>query len=262
LGFKQAVPTLPKATRKSLGPLIATYRYRPLQWRESLTYLLLGLVAVGIPLAYGLYRFRDGYNNHGELAAVTWSRPWFLLAGFALICSSLLLVHRMRLAGRFIAVYQNGLALAVGQKQLLRWEEISGIATDMIQPGLFANRRGVQYRAKIIPNIGRPILLAGAYQNLPECITRIKARLYPLLVPELKSSFSTGKWLYFGPVAIQRKTLRLGKNQFSWTQVKRVSIVKGVLVVELVDQTCKRIPVAKIPNFELLLQLIDQGVTS
>ena len=253
---------MPDATRKSLGTLISTYRYRPMGWRETIIYLGLGLLAVSIPLIYGFLRYRDAYNNHGELAAITWSRPWFLLAGFALICCCLLLVHRLRLAGRYIAVHQRGMYLAINQKQILRWEEISGIATAMFQPSFFAVRRGVQYRAILFPNIGKPIHIQGAYQNLPECITRIKARLYPRLISELKQTFVEGKWVYFGPVAIQRDAFRLQKKQLSWAEVDHVSVAKGELVVELVDHSSKKIPVAKIPNIEILLQLIDQGVPS
>lgn len=250
------------STRKALGPLIATYRYRPLRWREMLLYLGLGLLAIGIPLLYGFLQYRDGYNNHGELAAVTWSRPWFLLAGFAMICCLLLVVHRLRLAGRSIAVHQKGLYLVVGQVFVLRWEEISGIATAMLQPSLFGMRRSIRYRATIFPNLGKPIPINSSYENLQECITHLKARFYPRLISELKPIFMDGKWIYFGPVAIQRDSMRLFKKQHLWPEVKRVSVVKGDLVVELVDRSSRRIPIDQIPNFEILLQLIDQGVSS
>ena len=131
-----------------------------------LLYLGLGLLAIGIPLVYGFLQYRDGYNNHGELAAVTWSRPWFLLAGFAMICCLLLVVHRLRLAGRSIAVHQKGLYLVVGQVFVLRWEEISGIATAMLQPSLFGMRRSVRYRATIFPNLGKPISINGIVREL------------------------------------------------------------------------------------------------
>jgi Family of unknown function (DUF6585) len=251
-----------KPTRRSLGPLIAAYRYRPLRWREMLLYLGLGLLAVGIPLTYGIIQYREGYTNHGELAAITWSRSWFLVAVFAFISCSLLLVHRLRLAGRYIAIHQKGLYLVVQQAFLLRWEEISGIATAAFQPSFFGIRRGVRYRATIFPNLGKPMVVSGPYENLPECITRLKARLYPLLTAELRSTFMDGKWVYFGPVAIQRDTLRFQNKQIPWAEVNRVSIAKGDLVVELVDRSSKRIPVEKIPNIEILLQLIDQGVPS
>jgi hypothetical protein len=132
----------------------------------------------------------------------------------------------------------------------------------MIQPNLFGMRRSVRYRATIFPNLGKRIVIGGAYENLPECITRLKARLYPHLLSELKPTFMDGKWIYFGPVAIQRDTIRLYKTQLPWSEVKRVSVVKGDLVVELVDQSSRRIPAEQIPNFEILLQLIDQGVSS
>jgi len=249
-------------TRRSLGPLIAAYRYRPLRWREMLLYLGVGLLAVGIPLTYGIIKYRDGYNNHGELAAITWSRPWFLVAVFALISCSLLLVHRLRLAGRYIAIHQKGLYLVVQQVFVLRWEEISGIATAAFQPSFFGIRRGIRYRATIFPNLGRTMVINGPYEKLPECITHLKARLYPLLTAELRPTFMDGKWVYFGPVAIQRDTLRLQKKQIPWDEVSRVSVAKGNLVVELVDHSSKRIPVDQIPNIEILLQLIDQGVPS
>jgi len=249
-------------SQRSLGPLIATYRYRPLRWRETILYLGLGVLAIGIPLIYGYTRYRDGYNNHGELAAVIWSRPWFLLAGFALICCSLLLVHRLRLAGHSIAVHQGGLSLTVQQVIKLRWEEISGISTAMVQPSFFGIRRGVRFRATIFPNLGKPLRIHGAYENLPECITRLKARLYPRLIAELRPLYVNGKWVYFGPIAIQRDTLLLHKKHIPWSEVKRVSVAKGNVVVELVDQSTKRIPVEHIPNIEILLQLIDQGVPS
>jgi Family of unknown function (DUF6585) len=250
------------STRKSLGPLIATYRYRPLGWRETLLYLGLGLLAIGIPLAYGFTRYRDGFNNHGELAAITWSRPWFLLAGFALICCSLLFVHRLRLAGRYIAIHQRGLYIDVQKVYKIRWEEISGISTAMFQPSFLGIRHAVRFRASIIPNLGKPILIQAAYENLPECITRLKARLYPRLIAELKQTFLEEKWVFFGPVAIQRDTLRLHNKQIPWSEVKRVSVAKGSVVVELVDHSTKRIPAEQIPNVEILLQLIDQGVPS
>jgi hypothetical protein len=249
-------------TQKSLGKLIAKYRYRSLRRRERLLYLILGLLAVGIPFAFGVMRYREGYNNHGELAAVTWSRSWFIVAIFALICWSLLIVHRLRLADRFIAIYQKGLAIKVQQESVLRWEEISGIATGAFQPSLFGIRRSIHYRATIFPNVGKPIAIRGSFENLPECVTRLKARLYPMLEAALKPLFIEGKWIYFGSIAVQRDALRLHKWQIPWSEVKRISISKGDLVVELVDQSSKRIAVDQIPNIEILLQLIDQGVTS
>ena len=247
---------------KNLGSLIATYRYRPLRWREKLVYLVMGLLAVGLPLAVGSTRYIEGYNNHGELAAVTWSRSWFILAIFALICWSLLIVHRLRLADRYIAIHQKGIAIKIQQASALRWEEISGIASGAFQPSLFGMRGDIRYRATIIPNVGKPIAIRGSFENLPECITRLKARLYPILEAALKPLFVEGKWIYFGPVAVQRDALRLYRLQLPWNDVKRVSISKGDLVVELSDQSSKRIAVDQIPNIEILLQLIDQGVTS
>jgi hypothetical protein len=249
-------------TKKSLGTRIAIYPYRPLRTREYLIYVFLGLFAVGLPLVYGIIRFQYGYTKYGEIVAHLWGRPWFILAGFALITSLLLVVHRKRLASRFIAIHENGLVLALSSKKAYRWEHLAGIAASITQPSVFARSPRQRYHATIYPNVGKPIQLNDDFIGFPEGLTRIKAKLYPRLIPGLSANFKSGQWIYFGPVAIQVHKLKIRNDQYDWSQVETVRIESGYLVVEWINQNRRRIPIAKIPNIEILLQLINTGVTA
>lgn len=277
--------------RKELGALIAVYRGRPFGRGTWLTYCLLGMAATLTPLGYGSQRFVYGYTKFGLAAATTWSRTWFLLTLLALISSWLLLFHRRREARRYVALHQNGLRLALsGQRPqkkptaqpmrpatgeiTLRWEQISGIAVNHVQPHLFGRTLKPRYRAYLYPNLGRPIRLDDRLGRVAELLTQIKAHLYPRLLPELQQSFAEGRWLYFGRLAIHREAIQLRSSPFlrprwhtfPWEQVERLGVADGCLVVELrhlhpYRRSAKiRIPIAQVPNPEILLEIVRLGV--
>ena len=248
--------------KKALGQRIAIYPYRRLGTREYLFYIGLGLFSIVLPLVYGWIRFQYGYTNYGEIVAHQWGRPWFILSGFALITSLLLIVHRLRLASRYIAVHDYGLILALSSKNIYRWEQLAGISTSVTQPSLLGWQFRQQYRAIIFPNAGKPIRLNDSYHGLAECISRIKAKLYPRLLPGLNASFQSGQWIYFGPIAIQAQKLRIHNKDFYWSQIRTINVESGYMVIEWENQAPQRIRASNIPNIELLLQFINTGVTA
>jgi hypothetical protein len=249
-----------------LGPQVALYRSRPLGWRDAFTVLLPGLLGVLAPYSYALWMYDRTLRQHGPAAAEQWSQPWFWLAWAALGFFILLCILRLLDLRRFAAVHTRGVRLRPGilRTRSLLWKQISGVALSVTQD-VFLNSRGrARLSAVIYPNQGSPIRLNERLQNLPELVSRLKASLYPRLLPDLKAGFQTGKWLYFGPLAVQAKALRLPHGKFTWEQVENLQVVAGYLAV-----SCKegneparniRIPISKIPNLELLLQIIREGV--
>lgn len=245
---------------QDLGPLVATYHYRPLRKRELLTHALPGVLGVSAPLVYGFARARYAYNHFGPVAAYFWSRPWYLLSLAALIVFIFLILYRWMLARRFVSVHKNGLSMRYPRQTRLPWRQIAGITTGITQERFLGIPLRIRYRAVIYPNIGKPIKLDDALQDLPECITHIKASLYPRLLPDLESNFQAGQWLHFGPLFLHKGSLRLKDRKIPWTQVQQVTVESGDLMVELRDQTRIRQSITQIPNLELILQLIQRGV--
>ena len=84
------------------------------------------------------------------------------------------------------------------------------------------------------------------------------------MLPGMKADFQAGKWLYFGPLAVQAKALSLQQGEISWEQVENLQVKDGYLAVSWTEGQepvrDKRIPIAKIPNLELLLQIIREGI--
>jgi hypothetical protein len=264
-----------------LGPLVYLYRGRQIGRGDMLTLFLPFTVAILAPLIYGLWRAYSSAVHYGPLAASDWSRPWFILAGLAFALFLLVLAYRLYLARRFVAVHKGGLHLNMpagrGMNLLqpfkLTWGEIAGIATDATREQFLGLPTRQRLRAVLYPNVGKPVRLDDSLQNLPELISRIKASLYPRLLPSLRAGFEAGQWLYFGEVAIQRQGLRTGRATSSnhptaipWSHIQSISIQSGYLMVEFKEYSTlpgvQQILVSRIPNLELLLQLVQQGVTT
>ncbi len=254
---------------QQLGRVIRIFRSLPLGWRDVWFLLLPGALAVVVPLLYGYNRFRSAYTVHGPVPADQWSRPWYTLALIAL-CVFFIAAHlRIRVSHQFVAVHEKGIKVVLDQRRILRWEEIAGVSTQSTRYHLLGLQLRERYAGILYPNTGKPIHLNGAIQGVAELLSMLKARLYPRLLPNLQENFENGQWLYFGPLAIQKDGIKLirkgvfsSKQTITWSQVSRIQVRLGYLVVELSDKTSQKIPVSNIPNIELLLQLIQMGVNS
>jgi hypothetical protein len=221
---------------------------------------VLGIVAVLLPLLYGFFRRRYAYTNFGPVAATLWSRPWYVLAIIALIAFFILAIYRLLLTRRFVAVYKHGVRLALSEPKTLLWTEIAGIASSTTQHQFLGRSLRTRYYAKLYPNLGKPIHLDNSLQDLPELLTYIKAQLYPRISSVLQSDFNQGKWLHFGPISIQQKTIQIHKKRFAWSEIEHISVNRGKLIIQTNPDSRNTIPVAMIPNIEILLQIIQQEV--
>lgn len=245
---------------RALGLLIRAFPKRPLRWQDLLFVLLPGICATLLPLLYGKSRYDYGLASYGPVAASTWSRPWYALSIFALIIFIILVTYRLRLSRQFIAFHENGLYIALSKRQRLLWHQIAGIASGTVQYHFFGWQLTRKTRAYLYPNIGKAIQLKEPHENLPELITRIKAKLYPRLFKLIKSNFQEGKWLHFGPLALQTQYLVVGDHRYLWSQVNQIAVQSGDLLIKVENNKQFCFPIANIPNLEILVQLIQEEV--
>jgi hypothetical protein len=233
-------------------------------------------------LSYGGYLAVSNYTRFGLVAAVAWSGIWFISGGLLLL---LWLVGSLVGYSRnqpVVRLYAQGLYIEKVNPLVLHWEEIDGIASGALaQTGFLGRTPSVRYRASLYPARGRPVYLyssrsgTSGLADLPELVRRIKAHLYPSLRSELVRMFRSGLPLYFGPIIVdqtglclRRKVPLSGTLYVPWGNVKHITIQSGYFLVELDQQRIHRgipetyrLPVTQIPNLELLLKIIDQGVS-
>jgi len=249
-------------TKNNLGPLIAEYRDRPLKWRDLAITFIPAVVAVLIPLIYGWARGNYAKNQFGPAVVQQWQWPWFALATVALIPLLGLGLRRIRQAHRIIKVFQLGLIIqgTQGRKWIYRWEEIEGVAVTTWKDVFLGIQVRQRHRVVLFPVIGKPLQLDSHIHSLDELAARIKAKIYPHILPQLRTALAKNLDLNFGKIFFNKQRINLGNATYPWDDINRVNLQQGYLMVEFKNQKVEKIPAGKVPNIELLIQLIEEGV--
>lgn len=247
-----------------LGLRIATYRDRPLLWRDLFALFIPATLASLLPLLYGFMRSLYAQANYGPLAARAWSRPWYALALIAAIPLLLLALRRVRRAHRRVALHKNGLQIewTGGQRQIFLWHQLCGLSCSTLENRFLGFQFGARYQMTFFPCSGAALRIDDRLQNLPDLMARVKAKLHPRWLPQMRAALQRGETLSFGVVSVHQGGIRLRGREMPWAQVSCLSVVRGHLVVESGPMRRVKIPVYKIPNVELLIQLLQEGVIS
>lgn len=254
-------PTIAPTTEPAdpLGDLLALHRGRPLERRDRLTRLWPGLLLTLTLLSIGLWQGYYGYTRYGLVAGERWSRPWFLAAGMALALVVVWGLIRRRRTRWLVALHQKGIRYRLaGRKGVLRWSAIAGLGTRTTREHLFGITLSTCNQLIIFPNVGSPLRLDDRIQDLPSLTQALKAQFYPYLAPLLKQELQGGHWLYFGPLAMHKQGLRLGKQVIPWDQIQQVEVLNGRLVITTTTGRPRRLRASDITNLELLLTLINE----
>jgi hypothetical protein len=248
-----------------LGFLLAEFKKKPLKSTDQR--LLIGIAGLTIlVIFYSAIRYFYALTLYGSAAAIAWSRWSFGLAIFLIILFLAIFVLA-KVNQKVVYLHRNGIALCqAGRKpRLFLWRQLAGISY-LQEEITVLMLRGIRLNAKLYPNQGKPISLSSYSPNehLPELVTQIKARLYPILEPELKNMAIQGQTLYFGGLSISRTGIRINNQVFEWEKIGRINISDGVITLFPEETTQSRrntglkISLQKIYNPELLFILIDK----
>ncbi|NUM48194.1 MAG: hypothetical protein HUU38_26105 [Anaerolineales bacterium] len=242
------------------SPAPLSYPSRAMNREDAL--LFLGALALPLVLlAFGLWEVYLGYVQFGPAAMTAWGQPWFASAALAALPLFFLTVRAVLLARRAVLLVEKGLILQGFSKKSLPWKNLQGLAVEDVRYHLLTLTLRTRRRLYLYPTTGRPIPLDDRFRDLPGLAETIKAHLYPLLLPELRKQLQANQWVYFGPVRFNRATFDTGSQTLPWEQVTSLRVHGGFLTVERSTRAPLRLPTAKIPNVELLLQLVEELYT-
>lgn len=251
---------------EKLGDVVAVYHPRSISRieRNLLAASFAGSLVLFL-LSWGTYSY--AYTHYGPSAADAWSQPWTLFAWVLGLICILWGSWRIFSMERRVILFQNGLQVnhLVHQDISLRWDELDGIAIQTIETSVFQYFLHSHQEAWLFIRTGKMLHLNDRLNGLSDLLTRIKANLYPRLLPDLRVALRDGRFVFFGPVSIHRRDgimLYSGRRKrlIPWVQVRLVNILDGYLVIELTHQAALRLPIRSIPNLELLLQLIREEI--
>lgn len=252
---------MPLTNRNDLGTIVKIYRGRQIGLLELFILFIPGSLAVLTPLAYGIWRSNYGYTQFGPVAALAWSSPWYLLASFAALALICLAWLRLRTAHSSIAIHRGGLNLSLSplHQYSLPWPEVTGLITDITDHhflGIPLNRR---IRLTLLTKAHKPIHLDDRIRDLENLSQQIKRIYYPYVRTNMVDARGNGKDIPFGPLTMTRSGLRLGTRMIDWEQMCVVKIDSGFLVVESGTSDQLRLPLARLPNPEILIDLLQES---
>ena len=212
---------------------------------------------------YSGLRYIYGLVYYGYAAALAWSRIGLLIGTLAGLFSLYLLIHS-KLSRTAAYLHRDGLALyrASGRPAIFTWRQLAGCSYLQEEITIvYINRSRIT--AYLYPNHGKPISL-NIYvraDRLPEIVSIIKSKLYPILEPALIKNFKAGQILYFHRISLSNTGIKIIDQFYLWEVVDRIVIENGFLLIFIRKESAKdrknletiRLSLRQIMNPELIL---------
>jgi hypothetical protein len=161
-----------------------------------------------------------------------------------------------------VKIYKNGIVIqGMGLKtHRFTWGEISGISCQESKHHFWGMLLKDKIQPVLHPSTGKPVILYSRLPNLRELCARIKAKIYPRMLLKMRTAMRSGSTVYFGPIFFNNQSIHIRKKGYRWNQVTAIDVQNGILRITLKEQPDRRIPIAKIPNIELFIQLVQEGL--
>ncbi|MEO7111883.1 MAG: DUF6585 family protein [Polyangiaceae bacterium] len=163
-------------------------------------------------------------------------------------------------SARLVATYHEGFAALVGSRvQTFRWNEIASlICNDRYVTG--KRTAWTSHRCEVRKANGEKVtLLSVELEDGPVLIGDVKKHVASILLPDLRRSYDAGDSLSFGPLVVSKKIIERRGQRVDWSAVGNVVMKNGKLIVTPKSGKPFSVRVSKIPNVDLLCELI--GVT-
>jgi hypothetical protein len=260
-------PPFPETFTSAVIGLGAPKRYFPiknLNRAGSLTAFLIFLAGSALVFLYGLYATYLAYQKHGP-AMIDDKLVWPVFIALILLLLGLA-------AGwsayanwkRGVALYDQGFAVR-DRKGILswRWEEVASLTTAVTRHYTNGIYTGTTHLYTLYNRHNERLVLNDIYVKVEELAKAIEECIFPHLYGRAADQYNTGQMLIFGPVAVSKAGIRIGKKTYPWTEVKEVSIHQGTVKVSKKDGgwfSRASARVSAIPNLRVLLTIIHQVV--
>ncbi len=163
-----------------------------------------------------------------------------------------------------VAVYERGLAFRDRKGvQTWRWEEIISLTAAVTRHYTCRDIYRYDPCLQLINLRNQRLVFNDIYAKVEELAKAIQDAIYPILYERAAQQYNAGQMLVFGPVAISKAGIQIGKKTYPWTDVQQVSIRQGILKVSKNGGgwfSGASASASVIPNLNVLLNIIHQVV--
>jgi hypothetical protein len=259
-------PQVPQVFNSIIG-VDASRRYFPVRnWnrRGSLAFCFLFLAGALLVIFFGIYQAVLATRLHGPaLIDDKLAGPF----GISLILFALGLLAGWNAFvnwNKGAVVFERGFAYRDRKGlQIWRWEEIASLTSAITRHYTVGIYTGTTHRYTLFSRRNVRLVLTDSFSKVEQLAQEIDQNIFPILYASAASQFNTGQALVFGPVVISKAGIVIGKKIYPWTDVREVSIQRGILKVSRKDGgwfRSARAAAAVIPNLNVLLAIIHQVV--
>ncbi len=217
-------------------------------------------------LGFGLYSGYSAYYRHGPavvrqnlLLPVSLGLLFLLLGG-------LILVSALARNGKSIVIYEHGFMLHDRKvDEAWRWDDLASIRTAVTRQYFLGIRSGNRHMYTLARRDGERLVLDDRVRGVETLADRIREKALPMLYARYVPSLLHGQELAFGPVQVcKEKGIVIGKKTLAWGRIHQAVVENGALTITTVNgqktPRTVRIPVAEVPNVDILLAIIQEMV--
>jgi len=234
--------------------------------------MIIGLMAVLLPLFVGVRQFQRLEYSHGYYVALQRSQIWIFLSIFAVIAFFLLVASRTRHSQDFIALHQNGIRFKLNNKRIcwLLFQNITGLHEEIIQEHFLFITIREQYLVYIHPKHEKNIRITNSISNLPEFYANLAKQVNPILKKKIDTLLLAGEWIDFGKISLNHTQLRYHSQAIMLDQIQSVTIRTGkLMIIGKPDISTSRpneqptranIPLPDVFNLDLLLNFLETRI--
>ena len=247
-----------------LGGAVGFYPTRRSNRWTKLILALVFLAATGGVLLYAAYVAYMQWLRYGP-AVIGQYLTWPALIAFGLFLLGAILAWsacvNWNKAG---VVYQNGFAYNDHRGlQVWRWQEVASTRAAVARRyinGIYIGTTRVYTLEQVN---GARLVLNDAIARVEELVGVIEQRTFPLLYERAAQGYNAGQVLVFGPVTLSKAGIQIGKKNYPWDEVERVSIRQGFFQISRKDGgwfSNINIAISAVPNLRVMLSIVDQVV--
>ena len=259
-------PQIPEAFISAIG-LGAPRGYFPARrwnrWGNLVIFFIL-LAGAVLVFLFGAYETYLAYRLHGP-AMIDDKLTGPLVIAFILFMFGLLAGWSAYANwNKGVAAYERGFAYRDRKGiQVWSWENVVSMKSAITRHYINGIYTGTTHIYTLYNRQNQRLVLSDSIGKVEELAKSIDQSIFPLLYGPAADQYNAGGTIAFGPVAISKAGIAIGKKTYPWTDVKEVSIHQGILKVSRKEGgwfSGASAAASAIPNLRILLTILQQVV--
>ena len=222
--------------------------------------MLAGVYAIGIAILQGF----DRYYHHGPAVVLRGVLAPIIL-GLLLTAAAIYTgVYAIRCWRKAAVLFEQGIAIDdINGLESCSWKNLASFRMAVASRTFVGIPARTDQKYTVIRSDGEHLCFDGGIKNAEALAEKLRAQVLPVLYARLEPEFTSGQGFVFGELEIQKdKGIRLKQKNLPWNALEKTAVQDGELQLLASDpkgrKSIYRVPVAEIPNLDLLLVFIRQ----